>query len=72
LENYYNCFNKKDILLLDFDELKKDSKKTLEKISIFLGIDHDEFKGFENQQKYIASIDSYEIIHNKELNIYNS
>ena len=71
LEPYYKQFGKKNILVLDFDELKKDSKKTLEKISIFLEIDHNEFKGFENKQKKIASIDSYETIHNKELNIYN-
>ncbi len=71
LKPYYEKFNNEKILLLDFDELKNAPLSVLKKVSLFLGIDFNEFKAFNNDKKVIASKRSFEKHNSRTFNIYN-
>ena len=53
LKSYYRLFDSKNILILDFDDLKRNSKETLYRISEFLGIDSSYFGSYEETEEKI-------------------
>ncbi len=71
LEPYYKQLGKKNILVLDFDELKFTPRDTLKKVSDFLGIDNLEFELFEDSKENIPSEISFDKKQKKEFSAYN-
>ena len=71
LEPYYKHFGKKNVLVLDFDELKLDPRATLKKVSDFLNIDNIEFDSFEDSNENVPSEISFERKNRKAFSAYN-
>lgn len=72
LKQFYNLFNDKNILVLDFGELQNNPKEILLKISSFLDIDTKYFESFYNTENKIESEKSFQPEKTKTFNIYNA
>jgi len=72
LERYYKRFDPKNILIIDFEELKQDAKKTLIKTSEFLKIDTSFFQSFIETKEKAKRKDFFESNENNKIKIFNS